>query len=121
MICLRVGSTRPQKGHWKSDHSTIVTGAFFGPRTGALPTLTSYFWSGDGAAATAGAEPADFTFSATSVSYSLSCFTPFLSAASAFLIWSSMTVLKVSNGIAPEMNRPLMKNDGVPSAPTDWP
>src|SRR5712691_2927396 len=36
--CCSVGSTRPQNGHWKSDHSTIVTGAFFGPSTGALPT-----------------------------------------------------------------------------------
>src|SRR3954466_5540304 len=68
MICLSVGSTRLQNGHWKSENSTMVTGAVFGPRTGALPTLTSNFWSGAGAAAAAGADPADFTFSATSVS-----------------------------------------------------
>src|SRR6188472_2446201 len=32
-ICLRVGTTREQNGHWKSDQSTIVT---FAP---ALPPL----------------------------------------------------------------------------------
>src|SRR4051812_35329567 len=68
MICLSVGSTRLQKGHWKSEYSTIVTAAVLGPRTGALPTETSNFWSGAAAAAATGAEPADFTFSAVSVS-----------------------------------------------------
>jgi hypothetical protein len=51
----------------------------------------------------------------------LSCLVPFLSSSSAFLICSSITGLKVSNGMAPEMNFPLTKNEGVPSAPTDWP
>src|SRR5205823_12189763 len=67
-ICLSVGSTRPQNGHWKSDHSTMVTGAFFGPRTGAAPTSTVNFWSAAGAAAAWGALPADLTLSATIVS-----------------------------------------------------
>ena len=40
MICSMVGSTREQNGHWKSDHSTIVTLACSGPLAGALPTGT---------------------------------------------------------------------------------
>jgi len=46
-ICLIVGSTRLQYGHWKSDHSTMVIGALFGPLTGAAPTATS--WAAGGA------------------------------------------------------------------------
>src|SRR5215831_19255746 len=46
--CLNVGSTRPQNGHWKSDHSTIVTLAFFAPRTGELPTSALYTVFGSG-------------------------------------------------------------------------
>jgi hypothetical protein len=34
-IFLRVGPTLAQKGHWKSDHSTMLTGAFAGPFVGA--------------------------------------------------------------------------------------
>ena len=59
--CCSVGSTRPQNGHWKSDHSTMVTGAFLGPRTGALPTSIR-------AATCCSTWPADRTFSATSTS-----------------------------------------------------
>src|SRR5262249_33435950 len=33
-----VSSTREQKGHWKSENSTRVTRALFGPKTGELPT-----------------------------------------------------------------------------------
>ncbi len=37
-ICLSVGSTRAQYGHWKSDHSTMVTLAGAGGRpAGAAP------------------------------------------------------------------------------------
>jgi hypothetical protein len=64
---LSVGSTRLQKGHWKSDHSTMVMGADFGPRTGALPTCTSTLASGAGGAPAGAAAPADLTFSATRV------------------------------------------------------
>ena len=32
ITCLSVGSTRLQKGHWKSDHSTMVTAALAAPR-----------------------------------------------------------------------------------------
>jgi hypothetical protein len=49
-----VGRARPQNGHWKSENSTIVTGAFTLPRTGApfvsmairvgsTSTFTAYF------------------------------------------------------------------------------
>ena len=39
-ICSRVGPTLPQNGHWKSENSTIVTGAPAGPCTGAPSVLT---------------------------------------------------------------------------------
>ena len=39
-ICLTVGTTREQNGHWKSENSTICTGAFVGPTDGALPAST---------------------------------------------------------------------------------
>ena len=35
-----VPMTREQKGHWKSEYSTMVTLAVSGPRTGPLPTGT---------------------------------------------------------------------------------
>ena len=35
-ICVRVGPTLEQNGHWKSENSAIVTGAPAGPRKGAL-------------------------------------------------------------------------------------
>src|SRR4051812_23708950 len=44
----------PQNGHWKSDHSTIVTAALAGPLAGEVPTLMSYFLLGSGALAAAG-------------------------------------------------------------------
>jgi hypothetical protein len=43
---------------------------------------------------------------------------PFFNRSSAFLISSSMTALKRSIGCAPDRKRPLMKNAGVPRAPT---
>src|SRR3954464_6828023 len=44
--CLSVGSTRAQNGHWKSDHSTIVTFGFFAPVHGPSPgsTLRACGW-----------------------------------------------------------------------------
>src|SRR6185312_5734182 len=38
VICPMVASTRAQYGHWKSDHSTMVTFACAGPFAGELPT-----------------------------------------------------------------------------------
>ena len=35
-ICVRVGPTLEQNGHWKSENSAMVTGAPAGPRAGAL-------------------------------------------------------------------------------------
>src|SRR4051812_23719007 len=124
ITCASVGCARLQKGHWKSDHSTMVTGAVLGPLAGPFPGWTSNFGSPVGAPGAAWAcadPPAAFTFSSASAWYSFSCFMPFLSRSSAFLICSSITTLNVSKGKAPEMNLPLMKNEGVPSAPTDIP
>jgi hypothetical protein len=39
-ICLTVGTTREQKGHWKSENSTMVIGAPCGPTLGPLPAST---------------------------------------------------------------------------------
>ncbi len=39
-ICLRVGPTLAQYGHWKSENSTIVTGASAGPLAGAPSVST---------------------------------------------------------------------------------
>ena len=38
---LRIGSARAQNGHWKSEYTTSVSGASFGPSTGELPTSMS--------------------------------------------------------------------------------
>ena len=46
-----VGSTRLQKGHWKSDHSTMVTLASALPSCGASPSATLKIWSEPGGAA----------------------------------------------------------------------
>ena len=61
-ICFSVGTTREQNGHWKSDHSTIVTFApFLPPLAGAsagksiLRMAAGAGAAGDGAAAGAGA------------------------------------------------------------------
>jgi hypothetical protein len=40
-ICLRVGVTRLQNGHWKSLNSTITSGASGLPLTGAPFVLTA--------------------------------------------------------------------------------
>src|SRR5438067_650343 len=40
--CVSVGSTRPQNGHWKSDHMTMVTLDVLGPRAGEWPTSALY-------------------------------------------------------------------------------
>ena len=40
LIFCSVGATRAQKGHSKSENSTIVTGALSGPSAGAPPTST---------------------------------------------------------------------------------
>src|SRR5260370_15197101 len=47
-ICLRVGSTRLQKGHWKSDHSTMVTLACLPPMAGPSPGSTLRACGGGG-------------------------------------------------------------------------
>src|SRR5260370_30384676 len=69
-ICLSVGSTRLQKGHWKSDHSTMVIFGDFAPITGALPTSTSPFASGAGGGPAGTAPPADLAFPSTPVAES---------------------------------------------------
>src|SRR5437879_6023491 len=48
-ICLRTGVSRPQKGHWKSENSTTVTGASAAPREGC-PSVVS-LTGAEGAAA----------------------------------------------------------------------
>ena len=46
-----MSSTRLQKGHWKSENSWMITGAFAAPRKGADggTGTTSAFFSGNGA------------------------------------------------------------------------
>src|ERR1700724_314000 len=39
--CSRVGVMREQKGHWKSENSTIVTGALDGPLAGPLAATST--------------------------------------------------------------------------------
>ena len=39
-ICLRVGPTLAQKGHWKSENSTILTLAVWAPLMGDPLVLT---------------------------------------------------------------------------------
>jgi len=46
-----VSITRLQKGHWKSDHSTMVTFASGLPCCGALPSATLKIWSDPGGGA----------------------------------------------------------------------
>src|SRR5689334_20762214 len=56
-----VGSTRAQNGHWKSDHSMMVTLARSSPLTGELPIGTlkrSTFASGSAAAGICAMAPA---------------------------------------------------------------
>src|SRR5262249_42358690 len=50
MISLRVGPTLEQKGHWKSENSTIVTLASLGPSMG-VHLASSTFWYCEGARA----------------------------------------------------------------------
>src|SRR5436190_18954731 len=53
--CLRVGPTLEQKGHWKSENSITVIGAFFGPLLGESPTAIWTGLSGGGGAVGAAA------------------------------------------------------------------
>src|SRR5207237_7184272 len=45
------GEPRPQKGHSKSDHSTMVTLAFLGPKDGALGGNCAFLYATGGSGA----------------------------------------------------------------------
>src|SRR5438128_12146686 len=65
ITCFSVDCARPQYGHWKSDHSTMVTGGVFAPVHGPSPASTLRACA-SGAAAGGGAAapplPSSFTY-----------------------------------------------------------
>src|SRR5712692_10320440 len=114
-----VGSTREQNGHWKSENSITVTLAVLAPRAGELPTGTLYTdvsCSGTGGRASASFD--SVLALRVRASYTCEAGTPAESALLAAASSSSITFLNASIGWAPASGRPLMKNDGVPRAPS---
>src|SRR3569623_419868 len=111
MILVIVGSTRPQNGHWKSDHITMVTGASLSPRRGSEPcsVLLAVFGPGSPAAAGGGGGGAALSRPfLVSSAYRFARLTPLISFSSAFLITSSKVAMKASIGWAPRRLRTLV-------------